>query len=240
MDKCVAFAELDCELGTLASTHQIADNEGSTATVALITDNELHLAYVGDSAALLVDCETQNSTRLCQEVDTAASNENEVARVERAGGMVLKVGGTLRVQGELAVTRALGDLKYKPYVTSEPHIVHVSLPNAGLGQRLVLATDGLWNFLTPEDVATTVAASQHLPESEIAELLYSAALLKGSNDNITIAVINLHKRAHIHALSPSTSTPSPLAPVSVPVSNHHPYPPPAPTSRCGNKSFVFP
>jgi len=47
-----------------------------------------------------------------------------------------------------------GDLGYKPYVTSEPDVTAVSLD--GTEDFLVLACDGLWDFVTEEEAVVAV------------------------------------------------------------------------------------
>lgn len=47
-----------------------------------------------------------------------------------------------------------GDLGYKPYVTSEPDVTAVSLD--GTEDFLVLACDGLWDFVTEEEAVMAV------------------------------------------------------------------------------------
>lgn len=52
------------------------------------------------------------------------------------------MGSLYRINGQLAVSRSIGDIKYKPVVTSEPEIQAISL--ASLDQYLVLASDGIF------------------------------------------------------------------------------------------------
>ena len=217
----IAFSQLDNELAILAGTSQLFDTEGSTATIALVLNDELYLSYVGDSEAILVQNSGKNLIKLCKEVDTA-ENVKEAERVEKAGGIVLKVGSTQRVQGELALTRSFGDSKYKTYVTAEPHIVQQKLNSED--EFLIIATDGLWNVLTHEEVGRIVTELKDLPENEIAEKLYAETMEKNCTDNVTIAVINLKKRRKL-------------------MEEGSFYPPAAPTSRYtkeNRKAFMFP
>lgn len=46
-------------------------------------------------------------------VDHHPDREDERSRVEAAGGYVLEWAGVLRVNGELAVSRAIGDVPFK-------------------------------------------------------------------------------------------------------------------------------
>jgi protein phosphatase 1L len=51
--------------------------------------------------------------------------------------------GVWRVQGSLAVSRAIGDLHLKQWIISEPEII--KLPLTSDCQFLIMASDGLWD-----------------------------------------------------------------------------------------------
>ena len=51
--------------------------------------------------------------------DHRADRPDERQRVEQAGGFVAPYGGVMRLMGELAVTRALGDAQYRPWLVGE-------------------------------------------------------------------------------------------------------------------------
>ena len=193
----VAFFQLDGELLILGKTGQLFDTEGSTATIALLLNDDLYVSYIGDSSAILIGNGGKTVTNLCPEIDTASDNTKEVERIEKAGGVVLKVGKTIRVQGELALTRSFGDSRYKQYVISEPHITQHKLKNENKHEFLVMASDGLWNSLTAVEVAHLVTEMKEEPENEIAERLHAEAMKRNCTDNITIAVINLEKRLQL-------------------------------------------
>ena len=84
-----------------------ADLEGgSTGIVALIIQNYLHVAYVGDSVGVL--CRSSRAQSLCTEIHKP-SNPSEKKRIEAAGGKV----SSGRVFGLLSVSRAFGDSGFK-------------------------------------------------------------------------------------------------------------------------------
>jgi serine/threonine protein phosphatase PrpC len=94
------------------------------------------------------------------------------------------------------VTRAFGDAAFKlqpsPHVLASPEVTRTQLtPDL---RFLILATDGLWDVLT-DQAAVDVAqgAREGLPGDEVkmAEALVQAALLRGSMDNVTAAVMLL-------------------------------------------------
>ena len=60
------------------------------------------------------------------------------ARVEQAGGFVW----WNRVMGELAISRAIGDHKLRPFVIAEPEVTRmIRRPD---DEMLIMASDGLW------------------------------------------------------------------------------------------------
>jgi serine/threonine protein phosphatase PrpC len=152
-------------------------------------NDDLYVSYVGDSAAVLV--QNDEVIELCPELDIVEGNEKEVERIQRANGIVLNVGCTMRVQGELAITRSLGALKYKPYVVADPHVHKYSL-KGGEDSFLVVASDGLWKALSNADIAKVVSENKN--EEEIANKLYEEAINKNATDNISIIVVNIGKR----------------------------------------------
>lgn len=112
---------------------------------------QLITAHVGDSRAVMVTLE--ESFDLTS--DHKPSNASEKERVELLGGRIIQY-GVLRVQGVLAVTRALGDFSLRPYVSNVPAVGFVEL--TGRECFVVLASDGLWDVLDHGDVAALLQA----------------------------------------------------------------------------------
>jgi len=118
----------------------------------------------------------------------------ERSRIEALGGSI-RVFGVPRVEGILAVSRALGDSCLKPYVIAEPRI-----EEGGLGREndfAVLACDGVWDVLSPEEVIEAVRRKED--PQKAAEELTRMSLDQGSTDNITVIVLDLRK--HTAALA---------------------------------------
>lgn len=105
------------------------------------------------------------------------------------GGMVVKFAGTWRVNGQLAVARAIGPEAYKPFISNQPDICCVELD--GDEDFLVMASDGLWDHLSEDDIAVTIY--QHIIQHDsedlnlITQRLVQAAKHNGSSDNITVS-----------------------------------------------------
>ncbi|KAI4460956.1 protein phosphatase 2c [Holotrichia oblita] len=126
-------------------------SSGTTAVCALLRPKEktLYIAWAGDSQALLVN---QGKVLQCV-APHKPSREDEKNRIEEQGGLVI-YWGTWRVNGQLAVSRAIGDAEYKPYVTATPDVQEI--PLSGGEDFLILACDGLWDFLSEDDAACAV------------------------------------------------------------------------------------
>lgn len=126
-------------------------------------------------------------------------------RVESCGGKVTYWSGP-RVMGVLAMSRAIGDLCFRPYgVICDPEVSTVS--RSVDDEYLLLATDGLWDVLTNEEayriIRHTVAASQAqgMEREECiqnsANRLTRVALDRGSRDNITVVLLDLQSDAAV-------------------------------------------
>ena len=116
---------------------------------------------------------------------------------------ILAAGGTIargRVMGVLAVSRAIGDERLKPYVSACPDSSNSTLEP---DQRacLLLFCDGVSNVMTDVDVTRHVAAAQRQLLAQglqgdgvadgIAASLVQESLLRGSRDNVTAMAVLL-------------------------------------------------
>lgn len=94
----------------------------------------LYTANVGDARIVL--CRNGKALRLSY--DHKGSDENEGKRVANAGGLILNN----RVNGVLAVTRALGDAYLKDLVTGHPYTTETVI-QPDIDEFLILACDGV-------------------------------------------------------------------------------------------------
>lgn len=85
---------------------------GSTAITVLIKDNKLYCANAGDSRAIAC----RNGTLVTLSQDHKPNNPEEMDRIYNAGGWV----EFNRVNGNLALSRALGDFLFKRNQTIGP------------------------------------------------------------------------------------------------------------------------
>jgi serine/threonine protein phosphatase PrpC len=160
---------------------------GTTAALAVIDHESILAANAGDTKILIV---TTNGFELLS-YDHVASDINERFRIEQAGGYVLSHHSANRVCGQIAITRSLGDLKYKPYLIAMPHVQKRKLNIQDLA--LVIASDGLFETLTPARISEIVREKINSQPATIADALTSEAIELGSKDNITVIVAKLRE-----------------------------------------------
>jgi len=144
---------------------------------------ELRVACTGDSRAVLGRRGPNGKwTATPLSVDQTGSNESEAARLRREHPGEPNVVRNGRILGGLEPSRAFGDASYKwsaetnaelkksffsrspspllkspPYVTAEP-IITTTKVDPEKGDFVVMATDGLWEMLTNEEVVGLVGS----------------------------------------------------------------------------------
>ncbi|KAK2987136.1 hypothetical protein RJ640_019696 [Escallonia rubra] len=163
---------------------------GSTATVALFLDGWILVASVGDSKALLCSNRSKGSsgTLYAEELtkDHHPDRADERARIEAAGGFVW-VRGVPRVNGLLAVSRAIGDLSLKRYgVIAEPEVLDWRAIE-GNDVFLVVASDGIFESLSMKSVCGLLEENSPTcsSSSSLADCITEVALRRGSTDNLS-------------------------------------------------------
>jgi serine/threonine protein phosphatase PrpC len=160
------------------------DSGTAVATFHILGDTFL-AGNAGDSRVIIGT--SRHAAQLT--VDHKPNLPAERSRIESLGGQVVTY--TIpRVQGVLAMSRALGDPGLKPYVSSEPRIVEGLLGSEN--DFAVVACDGVWDVLTPDDVMKTVRDADG--PQPAAERVVAKALASGSSDNVTVIVLDLRQR----------------------------------------------
>ncbi|XP_067682025.1 protein phosphatase 1F-like [Haliotis asinina] len=160
---------------------------GTTCVTALVQDSRIHISWLGDSQAVLV----RNGGAVTLMNPHKPERPDEKERIEKLGGVVLHY-GTWRVNGNIAVSRAIGDVSQKPYISSDAEVYSFDLD--GKEDYLVLACDGAWDVLTFEDLPEIVynhIQENHGDRSTVAHRLVNYARDNGSNDNISVIVVFL-------------------------------------------------
>ena len=116
--------------------------------------------------------------------------------------------GAWRVNGNLSVSRAIGDAKDKKFITAEAdtvrkcHFLHInfslthflsqkSVELDGTEDFLVVACDGVWDVLNAEEMSQEV--TKHFTsggdKNTLAGALIKAARREGSGDNMTVIIL---------------------------------------------------
>ncbi|KAF4319803.1 hypothetical protein BBO99_00008995 [Phytophthora kernoviae] len=150
-----------CRSASLAINDEILKREeaghcegGATAVTLLIRGNTAVVSNTGDCRAIVVAKKGKAEQVTQLTTDHKASNETEKARIEESGGMVLYVKGVARVNGRLAVARAFGDAELSQLVIADPEVTEHELQPED--EYIVIASDGLWDVLTNEQVAVCI------------------------------------------------------------------------------------
>lgn len=177
------FLSIDQKM-RIAST----DMSGCTAVCALISPTHLFIANCGDSRALLCDRGPKFATE-----DHKPFHPKEKKRIIDAGGTA-----TQRINGTLAVSRALGDFEFKKdelrgpceqLVSPEPEITIIE--RRPEDQFLILACDGIWDVMSNSDLCEYVRYKLMIEPSleNVCSSVIDVCLRKGSRDNMSIIIV---------------------------------------------------
>jgi len=183
-----------------------ADLSGSTATIIVHRSNELCIAHVGDSRAVLSKMTTDGKL-VAEEMthDHSPENIEEKKRIEQSGGEVRRqdVDAPARVfcrdanYPGLAMSRAIGDTIAKSFgVIAEPEISVHKIERTD--NFIILATDGVWEFLEEQEIASMVYMNgkqrANKSAANVAEYAFSVWLEQENNitDDITCIVYYLN------------------------------------------------
>jgi protein phosphatase 1G len=178
---------------------------GCTAVVGLIRDNKIHVANAGDSRAVLC----RGGTAVALSDDHKPAQEREKSRIEAAGGFLADIGGVCRVNGNLNLSRAIGDLKYKgntellrheQIITAHPDVMVESIgPN---DEFLLLACDGVWDVMSNQQAVDFVRSrlEPNAVLSKVASELVDACMAADPKqtrgigcDNMTALIVEFNK-----------------------------------------------
>ncbi|XP_057863607.2 uncharacterized protein LOC131071684 isoform X2 [Cryptomeria japonica] len=138
--------------------------------------------------------------------DHRPDRDEEKARIEAAGGSVMKWGDVPRVNGELAISRAIGDVSFKKYgVISEPEVTDWQRLSSN-DSYLVVASDGIFEKMNTQDICGLLleAQEQNYHSTEIvpahvhsmAWVIVNTAFERGSTDNLAAVVLPLDSATH--------------------------------------------
>jgi len=184
--------------------------DGSTAVFCVVTPQEgkkvynITAANIGDSRALLIraDGKIEAMTE-----DHKPNNAEEMERITRAGGSV----SSCRVDGQLALSRAIGDWNYKDNPNLEPKDQKViPVPDitsfvAKEGDTLLICCDGLFEQMSNEEVGGYVykqlEETKYADPADVLKGLLDLSLERGSKDNMSALAVCFRDGTKYHKAS---------------------------------------
>jgi len=172
------------------------------------------VANVGDSRAILVRSNPKFQSHIetiALSVDHKLSREDERSRISSCGGEIVQTKfGTQRVipnrqdftedimrkrKLALNMTRALGHIVLKNYgISCEPEFQSCNVQE---GDKLVLASDGLWEIMENHEVGEIINNYPDLNKAckELVRQVESRCkLLNLASDNLTIVIVAFQKK----------------------------------------------
>lgn len=163
---------------------EFVGESGSTATVAMTLDGKLWTANVGDSRTILV-----NGEEIMQlSEDAEPTNPRYRKGIENRGGEVRWNFG-MRVNGIIAVARAIGDHILNGAISARPKITMIPFERIRQGSQLVLACDGIYDVASTRQVGGAIKGHwNHSPERKAKNLVFSAHQAQ-SQDNLSAMVV---------------------------------------------------
>ncbi|KAI7839798.1 hypothetical protein COHA_006597 [Chlorella ohadii] len=200
------FLRLDTDLRREMGAN--ANYSGSTAAVCMLQGRRLTTAWVGDSKAVLARQDPRGLRAIPLTRDHKPNHPDEKARILGAGGRVQRLSdargqpvGPNRVWladawvPGLAMSRAIGDIvAHTVGVASEPETSAVEL--CPQDKWLILATDGVWEFIDPQAAIDIVGGCKDAEEA--CRTLVDCAWAKwlqeeeGVVDDITVIAVKLN------------------------------------------------
>ncbi|XP_073943864.1 protein phosphatase 1G [Choristoneura fumiferana] len=183
----------------LSMTEEPGNDSGCTAVVALLRGNDLYVANAGDSRCIIC----REGKAIDMSIDHKPEDAPELERITKAGGKVSNDG---RINGGLNLSRAIGDHSYKQnkdldakeqMVTALPDVKTLTI-DPTKDQFMVLACDGIWNFMSSQDVCDFILprlAEGRERLSQICEEVFDHCLAPGTMgdgtgcDNMTAIIV---------------------------------------------------
>lgn len=203
-----AFREANRRLHERGREDPDLEGMGTTLTAVWIAGETVHLAHVGDSRAYLLRGGT---------LSRLTEDDTLVARLERDGK--IGPGEAHRHPHRNVLIQAIGSEEDVTVATSS----FALLP----GDRLLLTSDGLHDYVDGDDVIKDVLLS-HPDADEACRVLVRAGLEAGGDDNITVVLLEVAG----DSAAPDATPPAgiPVATAAPPVPRQRP-PIPRPSAR---------
>ena len=186
---------------------------GCTAVVVLASQRlkKLVCANAGDSRAVL----SRRGKAIDLSKDHKPKDAIEEARVEKAGGFVECANGFHRINGNLNLSRSIGDLKYKQsldlspaeqIITAEPDVLIMDLEESD--DFFVVACDGVFDVLSSQDLIDFIQDKiDTTPLADICEAVFDRCVAQNpretggiGGDNMTCTIVKLKNNLSFSSL----------------------------------------
>lgn len=203
-----SIADAEHQLLTGNNTKDLVDFSGTTFVAALIRNDDIWVANIGDSRITKASNTKNGFLATAMSEDHKPDLPAEKARIQAKGGRVFAVTYDDGIDGPsrvwlknmdipgLAMSRSLGDtVAHSAGVNSIPEIFHSKItPDMAF---LVLASDGLWEFMDDQCVVDMVVEHSAKDPNAICEILINEAKNRWMAeeevvDDTTVVLVNLN------------------------------------------------
>ncbi|KAL7552755.1 hypothetical protein ACHAWF_015993 [Thalassiosira exigua] len=207
-----ALNKVDNEVGSISHW----SFQGSTALAVVIHDDandgsrSITTANVGDSRAVL----SRGRKAVALTRDHKPNDAAERERIEALGGSVdwcgdvdtrgrpVKHTGVYRINGNLALSRSIGDRSERPWVTNSADLAHHLIDEEN-DSFVLVATDGLFDVMSSQEAVNFIhdtmdgarSIDRHALKRDVAKYLVEEALQRGSSDNITVLILWINEKS---------------------------------------------
>ncbi|KAJ6731818.1 PROTEIN PHOSPHATASE 2C 27-RELATED [Salix purpurea] len=168
-------------------------SSGTTALTAMIFGRSLLVANAGDCRAVL----SRGGVAKEMSEDHRPCCKKERTRIESLGGFV----DDGYLNGQLAVTRALGDWHLEGMkkmgdrsgpLSAEPEFKLVTLTRED--EFLIIGSDGIWDVYSNQNAVDFVRKrlQEHNDLKQCCREMVGEALKRGATDNLTVVIVSFH------------------------------------------------
>lgn len=190
------FLQIDEHMRTISEKKHGVDRSGSTAVGVMISPSHIYFINCGDSRGLL----SRGGAVHFFTQDHKPNNPLEKERIQKAGGSVM----IQRVNGSLAVSRALGDFDYKcvhgkgpteQLVSPEPEVYAIERCE-GEDEFIILACDGIWDVMGNEQLCDFVRSRLEVTDDleRVSNEIVDTCLYKVGAAALRLLVLHLLRR----------------------------------------------
>ncbi|MCD4684794.1 MAG: Stp1/IreP family PP2C-type Ser/Thr phosphatase, partial [Anaerolineae bacterium] len=178
-----AVRRANCAIIDRASEHAELQGMGTTITMALIRDNRVILAHVGDSRAYLVN-----------------GHDGWINQITDDHSFVEALLASGHITPEQAAVHPMRNVLYRALGQVEDTDADLYSRSLKDGDWLVLCSDGLTRHVSPAEIAEI--ATEGATPDEVTQALVDLANKRGGEDNVSAVVIKMESSDEIEPEEP--------------------------------------